>query len=45
MIYTSDYKNGQIMQEKHYRICSISGDKGQQAGYQGKSFKNLAPKK
>lgn len=41
-INTSSYKN---FQAGMYRRCSISGDRGKMAGYEGKCYPALAPKK
>ena len=41
MIYTSNYNNLEFIKNP----ISISGDRGKQAGYQGKYYSKLAPKK
>lgn len=41
MISTSSYKN---FETGMYRCCSISGDRGKTAGYEGYSYSALAPK-
>lgn len=42
MIYTSNYKDCKYT---IYNTCSISGDKGKDARYEGKCYSALAPKK
>lgn len=42
MISTSSYKN---FETGMYRRCSISFDKGKDAGYEGDSYPALAPKR
>ena len=42
MLYTSSYKN---FNTNYYSSCSISGDKGKNAGYTGNCYSELAPKK